>query len=200
MKKPVGCILKALAISVVSTSVHAAVIGFEGIGAHGAQFATYTEDGFTVTAGSTLWTNNRVYGAPAPFVQYYRNKEDPEIVTGLFVSADGADFTFASVDVYSSVTPIPYRVRGYQDSAILFDFFGTVPNTFGQFRTVINPGFPSLIDRLYIQLWNPYVALGGNPVGMDNITVSMVSAVPEPSALLLLGAGLAWVGWNRRRA
>jgi hypothetical protein len=104
MKKPVGCILKALAISVVSTSVHAAVIGFEGTVAHGAQFATYTEDGFTVTAGSTLWTNNRVYGAPAPVVQYYRNKADPEIVTGLFVSADGADFTFASVDVYNSLS------------------------------------------------------------------------------------------------
>ena len=160
------------------------MIGFEGIGANNTQFTTYTEDGFTVTPGSTIWFNNRVYGAPAPSVQYWRYANDPELISGLFFTAGGADFTFASVDLYSSVTPIPYFIRGYQDNQVVYSFSGTVPNTLGQFRTVFNPEAARLFDRLYIQIVNPYMAFpGNNPVGMENIVVSVASAVPEPASL-----------------
>lgn len=193
-------LLSAFALLGFTSFANAAVIGFDGIGAHGAQFTSYTEDGFTVSAGSSLWTNNRVYGAPLPFVQYVRNQSDPELVTGLFFTAGDADFTFASVDVYSSVTPIPYRIRGFQDGLVLFDLQGTVPNTFGQFRTILNPELGDVIDRLYIQLFNPFVACCSNPVGMDNIVVSLVSTVPEPGVLLLLATSMVLLaGLSKRR-
>jgi hypothetical protein len=54
-------------------------------------------------------------------------------------SAGGADFTFASVDLYSSATPIPYFIRGYQDDQVVYFLSGTVPSTFDQFRTVFKP-------------------------------------------------------------
>jgi hypothetical protein len=193
--------LTVCAFAVASGAAHAAVIGFEGVGANNAQFTTYSEDGFTVTPGSMIWFNNRVYGAPAPSVQYWRYANDPELISGLFFTAGGADFTFASVDLYSSVTPIPYFIRGYQDDQVVYSFSGTVPNTFGQFRTVFNPEAARLFDKLYIQIVNPYLAFpGNNPVGMDNIVVSVASVVPEPASLgvailaLTLCAGFARSG------
>ena len=198
MKAWISRALAVFALAVASGAAHTAVIGFESIGANNTQFTTYTEDGFTVTPGSTIWFNNRVYGAPAPSVQYWRYANDPELISGLFFTAGGADFTFASVDLYSSVTPIPYFIRGYQDSQVVYSFSGTVPNTLGQFRTVFNPEAARLFDRLYIQIINPYMAFpGNNPVGMDNVVVSAASAVPEPASLgvsilaLTLCAGFA---------
>lgn len=205
MKSWISRALAVAALAFSSAAAHAAVIGFEGIGANNTQFTTYTEDGFTVTPGSTIWFNNRVYGAPAPSVQYWRYANDPELVSGLIFTAGGADFTFASVDLYSSVTPIPYFIRGYQDNQVVFSFSGTVPNTFGQFRTVFNPEAARLFDRLYIQIVNPYLAFpGNNPVGMDNVSLSIANVVPEPTSFgvailaLTLCAGFARVGSRMR--
>lgn len=74
-----------------------------------------------------------------------------------------------------------------------------MPNTFGALRTVLNEQSGLLLDRLYIGLTNLFLALGGNPVGMDNIIVAR-SSVPEPAlpALLLVAAFL--VAGMRRRA
>jgi hypothetical protein len=196
------CLLKkmlhAAAIATVATTAQGALIGFDEIGANGTQFTTYVEDGFTVTPGSSRWINVRTYGAPAPSAQFNRNPEEPELSSGLFVTAVGADFTFSSVDLYSSMTPIPYRVLGYQDDAVVLDFSGTVPNTFGAFRTVLNDQSGLLLDRLYIRLTNPFLALGGNPVGMDNIIVAR-SSVPEPAVpALLLATALLAAGMRRR--
>jgi hypothetical protein len=205
MKSWISCALVVSVLATASGAAQAAVIGFEGIGANNTQFTTYNEDGFTVTPGSTIWFNNRVYGAPAPSVQYWRYANDPELISGIFFTAGGADFTFSSVDLYSSVTPIPYFIRGYQDDQVVFAFSGTVPNTFGQFRTVFNPETARLFDKLYIQIVNPYLAFpGNNPVGMDNIVVSVASVVPEPASLgvamlaLTLCAGFARRGSRAR--
>ncbi len=193
MHRQLWRLLAGVVLSVCAWCSHAAVIGFDDIGANGAQFSTYSEDGFNVTAGSSLWQNNRIYGHPAPFVQFWRQREDPEITTGLYFDAGGLDFTFGSVDLYSSVTPIPYRIRGYQDSVVVFDLIGTAAQTFGGFRTVYSDEASSLlIDRLYILLTNPYMAIGGNPMGMDNVSVTRAQAVPEPDTLsLLLVAAMA---------
>jgi hypothetical protein len=104
----------------------------------------------------------------------------------MFIRAeDGLDFTFSAVDLYSSVTPIPYRFIGYNEGMPIFDVSDTMPNTFGMFKTATNPEFASLIDLLYIELVNPYVEFGGNPVGFDNIVVASASVVPEPGSLAL---------------
>ena len=68
-----------------------------------------------------------------------------------------------------------------------------MPNTIGQFKTADNPYGDVAMDLLYIELVNPFVALGGNPVGFDNVVVSMVGAVPEPATsglLLIVAAGI----------
>ncbi len=197
------CLLKKLlhaaAFAGVATTAQGALIGFDDIGANGTEFTPYVEDGFTITPGSNRWINVRTYGAPAPSAQFNRNPEEPEVSSGLFITAGGADFTFSSVDLYSSVTPIPYRVLGYQGDVVVLDFSGTVPNTFGAFRTVLNEQSGLLLDRLYIRLTNPFLALGGNPVGMDNIMVAR-SSVPEPAMPALLLAAALLAASMRRRA
>jgi hypothetical protein len=189
----------------------AEVIGFDGIGDNGEPFTFYTEDGFMVfPAGGEPWINNTVYGRPAPSVIFNRHRGDPERWAGMFICAeDVSDFTFSAVDLYSSVTPIPYRFIGYNEGMPLFDFSATLPNTFGQFVTAFNAASDVLIDLLYIELVNPFNPIGDNPVGFDNVVVNLASAVPEPGTVSL--AALHWPllrrhdvalggGWTAARA
>lgn len=201
-------IKKTLAGLVMSLSIaggaNAAVIGFDGLGPHGADLFVHFEDGFVVLpAGGETWTVNTGYGAPAPFISYTRTSTQPDLSALVLVrSLDFADFSFSSVDLYSSITPIPYRFRGYRGNVDVFDFYAVTPNTFGQFRTVFSPS-SSLIDLLFIEVMNPFVACCSNPVGLDNIVVTNASAVPEPSSLapMLIAACLllAVRATNKRR-
>jgi len=135
----------ALILALGTLPAHGAVIGFDDVvGPDGTQFTPYTEDGFTVTPDNDRWIIGRGYGNPAPFVYFLREQSEGEVVSGLSVTAGGSDFTFGSavldgVDVYSSITRIPFRIRGSRDSATFFDLEGTVPNTFGNFATIVPP-------------------------------------------------------------
>jgi hypothetical protein len=71
------------------------------------------------------------------------------------------------VDLYSSVTTIPYEITGFRDAAVVFSMTGTVPNTYGNFRTVLRSAGREMIDALIITLTNPTSI--GNPMGLDNI-------------------------------
>ena len=187
-------LLAAGALATSSISAQAAAIGFDDLtGGQNDPFYFYTEDGFMVfPAGGEPWVQNVVYGKPAPSVIFHRPREAPELFAGMFVRAeDLSDFTFSAVDLYSSVTPIPYRFIGYDENVPVFDVYGTMPNTFGQFMTALNPNGDVLIDLLYIELVNPFVALGGNPVGFDNVVVSLANQVPEPGSLTLALAAFA---------
>src|SRR5512147_938193 len=125
----------------ISSGASAAAIGFDGLGPNGAPLFVHFEDGFAVApAGGEPWQITTTYGAPAPYIGYTRNPTQPDLTGLVFVrDLESADFIFSSVDLYSSITPIPYRFRGYRDNARVFDFFAIVPNTFGQFRTVYSP-------------------------------------------------------------
>lgn len=197
--------LLVCAIAAISFSAQAAVIGFDDIGENGTPFTLYTEDGFMVfPAGGADWVNNTVYGAPAPSVIFNRKRGEPEIWAGIFVRAEETlPFTFSAVDLYSSLTPIPYRFIGYKDGMPVFDVSNTMPNTFGSFKTAFNPDFASsLIDLLYIELVNPFVACCSNPVGLDNIVVTRAIEVPEPGSLplaLIAASLLLTVGSRNNR-
>lgn len=198
--------LAALALAGCLGCANAEVITFDGIGDNGEPFTFYTEDGFMVfPAGGEPWVNNTVYGKPAPSVIFSRQRGDPELWAGIFIRAeDISDFTFSAVDLYSSVTPIPYRFIGYDEGMPVFDVSATMPNTFGQFLTALNTASDVLIDLLYIELVNPFIPIGGNPVGFDNVVVSLASAVPEPStaslaALVLAGGAVLLSRGGRRR-
>lgn len=53
----------------------------------------------------------------------------------------------------------------------VFTLAGTVPNTFGQFRTVTSRDPSAVIDTLKITLTNAAAPCCANPMGVDNITL-----------------------------
>jgi len=85
------------------------------------------------------------------------------------VTAGGAAFTFTSVDLYASVIPIPYQITGLRNGAVVFALNDRLPNTFGKFMTVTNPGAASPIDTLRIVLVNAGPPCCANPMGVDNL-------------------------------
>jgi hypothetical protein len=187
--------LLTLALTLVTAApAGAGVITFTDLLA-ASPFTTYTESGFTVAATSGSWATWTSFGNPAPFIYFLRTSPEPTITAQVAVTAGALPFRFDSIDLYSSITPIPYVFTGLLNSSTVFTQAGTVPNTFGGFATVTSNGLQT-IDTLLITLSNPAtVCCAQNPVGLDNI---VVTAVPEPGALLLLGTGVAAV-WTRRR-
>jgi hypothetical protein len=174
----------------------AATITFSGL-LTPAAFTTYTEAGFTVSATSGSWEANPTFGNPAPFIWFMREADDPEISAQIEITAGGTPFTFASADLYSSITEIPFVFTGFLDQNVVFMTSGTVPHTFGNFETV-NVASAQFIDTLLITLSNPATECCPNPVGIDNIVVNTESApIPEPATLLLFSTGLALVGARR---
>jgi hypothetical protein len=181
----------ALLITVGRAS--ASTIGFSDLLTPG-PFTTYTESGFSVSAVSGSWETSTTFGNPAPFILFTRAASEPTIGAQIDVTASGAPFRFSSIDLYSSLTTIPYLVTGLRDSSLVFTLAGTVPNTFGSFATV-NSSSTQIIDTLRITLSNPATPCCSNPVGLDNI---VASPVPEPSSLILLSASLVMVEARRR--
>jgi hypothetical protein len=144
---------------------------FNGLTAGGTPVAIYSESGFSVSADPGSWVGLTTYGNPAPFIQFFAAAGTT--VTGqIQVSADrhGA-FSFKSVDLYSSTTQIPYTITGTRDDAIVFTIADRLPNTFGSFRTVVNPHGTDIIDTLTISLSNPSAPCCTNPMGLDNIAL-----------------------------
>jgi hypothetical protein len=155
----------------VSRSLPCPSIGFDGVGSHGAPFMVYASCGFTVRATTSNWTVSTSYGHPAPFIQFTSgagSTSNGEVV----VSAAGATFSFQSVDLYSSTTPIPYVITGIANSTVVFTIQGTLGNTFGNFAAVTNPDPSILVDALVIRLTNPAASCCSNPMGLDNIRVA----------------------------
>jgi hypothetical protein len=146
------------------------VISFNGLAANRAPVATYAESGFTVSTTSGTWEAITTYGNPAPFIQF--GASPGTTVRGeANVTAGGSTFTFRSVNLYSSTTPIPYTIRGLRGGRTVFTVTNTIPNTFGQFRTVVNPEATDVIDTLSIVLTNAAAPCCGNPMGFDTIVL-----------------------------
>lgn len=146
------------------------VIGFDDLQTRGGAFSTYTACGFTVTPTTSNWTVSTTYGRPAPFIQFMATA-GTTTAGEIMVTAGGAKFTFQSVDVYSSTTPIPYVITGIAVPTTVFSIQKTQGNTFGNFATVVNPQPATPIDVLLIRLTNPAAPCCSNPMGLDNIRV-----------------------------
>jgi hypothetical protein len=195
--------VSALVFVAATSSSSAAVIGFDQLpGPNNSPFTSYTEDGFRVfPAYGARWYQNTIYGSPYPSVMFNRSANEPEVLGSIGLQAVGGwDFTFSSIDLYSSVTRIPHRFIGFNNSAQMFDFSATMGNTFGTFRTAFNPFVDVAIDLLIVELVNPFISIGGNPMGVDNIVVSLANAVPEPSAVSLALLCIVLVAAARRLA
>jgi hypothetical protein len=145
-------------------------IAFTGLLANESPAGRYTESGFTVTPDSWDWIAWTIYGAPAPCIVFYA-RGGTALTRGVRVTAGASTFKFVAVDLYSSTTPIPYKITGLRRSVLVFSMTGTLPNTFGNFRTVEHPNGRDTIDVLVISLSNPAPSGGGNPMGVDNIVL-----------------------------
>jgi hypothetical protein len=150
------------------------VVTFNTFAGYGS--GSYTEGGATVTPMSGGWTFNG-YGNPGPATVfpgfgYMAGSASGEIA----VTFGGGLFTFAAVDLYSSVTPIPWEFTGYRKSAPVFTATGQQGNTFGRFVTTANPRASEPIDRLVIKLTQPNnttcATCSNNPMGLDNIVIN----------------------------
>jgi hypothetical protein len=146
-------------------------ITFGGLTGEGTAVTSYTESDVTVLVTAGGWKVGANYGNPRPFIRF--QAQGGTTVTGeIRVTAGGAAFSFKSVDLYSSTTPIPYAITGRRNSATVFVATGTLPNTFGQFRTVPSPDAAAFIDTLTIALTNAAAPCCTNPMGIDNIALA----------------------------
>jgi hypothetical protein len=145
---------------------------FNGLTARGTPVTLYSESGFSISANLGSWVAVTTYGNPVPFIQFIASAANA--VTGqIQVFADlHAAFSFKSVDLYSSTTEIPYTITGQRGAAIVFTVADTLPHTFGDFRTVVNPHGTDVIDTLTISLTNSAAPCCSNPMGLDNIVLS----------------------------
>ena len=109
--------------------------------------------------------------AKQTMVEFPSPAEAPTVTAAITVTAGGALFTFSSVDLYSSLTPIPYVFTGIRDSVAVFTATDTQPDTFGDFATVLNPYSSESIDTLVITLANPADVCCPNATGLDNISI-----------------------------
>jgi hypothetical protein len=161
--------------STSSPASTSATITFDGLTTNGSAVSTYAEAGFKVLATSGSWMAVTTNGNPAPFIQFISPAMNT--VTGAIeVTAGGGAFGFNSVDLYSSATPIPYTITGLRNSTAMFTMASTVPDTFGNFATVVNPNVAALIDTVVISLSDPCCF---NRMGVDNIVVTKFSPVWE---------------------
>jgi hypothetical protein len=146
-------------------------VAFGSLSGSGTAVTTYSESGFSLSTSAANWVVLTTYGNPAPFIEF--SAPTGSVVTGqIQVTADRQmPFSFKSVDLYSSTTPIPYVITGAMGSTVVFTLSGTVPNTFGNFRTVVNSHGTDIIDTLTIDLSNATGLAGPNPMGLDNIVL-----------------------------
>jgi hypothetical protein len=193
-----GCGGSTTSPSPDSTST-STTIGFGGLTATGAPLTTYTESGFTVSAMSADWSARTDFGTPAPFIQFWA--PGGSTVSGeIQVRGSRSPFYFKSVDLYSSTTPVPYTIKGMRNATTVFTVTDTLPNTFGNFRTVANPHSADAIDTLSIVLTNAAAACCRNPMGLDTIVLTSTPTMPSPPTMFSLsgdvsdrssGAGIA---------
>ena len=159
-------------VTIQGSPAHTAIIAFGGLSGNDSRFNTYNESGFKVSSNSGSWETMTSYGHPKPAIVFKRSADEPTTTGEVEITHGGSAFSFQSVDLYSSITPIPYTISGYRNSELVFRVSETVPNTFGKFAKVTNAQATESIDRLTISLSNPATACCWNPVGLDNIVVS----------------------------
>ncbi len=166
----VGAPSNELAVTVGPPPPGTSSVTFTGLAPAGDPFVSHAEAGYLVEPLAGPWVIG-AYGRPGPFIQFTRQAADPLTTGEVRVTADGDVFRFTSVDLYSSVTPIPYVFTGMRDGAMVFTVTGTVPNTFGNLATVPS-AFPlAWIDTLVIAVSNPASPCCNNPAGLDNIVL-----------------------------
>jgi len=154
------------------------IIRFAQAGPMGTPLPVYQEAGFTMhpTAGS--WEAGLGNGSPYGTVVQFRAVRNQTVVGQLHVADGGQLFRFASIDLYSSVTEIPFVITGRRAGATVFEQQGTVGHTSGG-RARVRSNYPvTEIDTLVIRMTNDPGACCGNPMGLTNIALNGRTSAP----------------------
>lgn len=158
-----------LAVIVGATPVHLPVVTFNALPPNGPAFITHTESGFTVDTIAGPWTSGPALISRNPDPM---NNFDSEVRV---TASGGGPFALVSARLYSSVTNIPYVLRGVLNGTTVYTETGLVPNTLGNYATVANPQAATPVDAVFITVTNPAtsscIGCPGNPVGIDDIVL-----------------------------
>jgi hypothetical protein len=158
--------------TVAPTLPSSAIIAFDNVGASRTPITVYSESGFLVSTSRGNWIAWSDYGNPRPFVEFFSSAGGDATGDIVVFSEQHRPFRFQSVDLYSSTTPIPYSITGSRNNVAVLTVVDRLPNTFGNFRTVVNPQADALIDTLVISLTNQAAPCCQNPMGLDNIVLA----------------------------
>jgi hypothetical protein len=145
-------------------------IQFGALTSNQAPVITYSEAGYVMSRSGGNWVSLTTYGNPAPFIQFATGA-NTTTVGEVTVTSGGGVFAFQSIDLYSSVTQIPYEIVGLRGRDTVLTVSGRLGNTFGNFRTVTNDRPSTLVDTLLIRLTNQVNLAGSNPMGFDNLVL-----------------------------
>jgi hypothetical protein len=151
-------------------SLTLATITFDHLlGDDGTPFTSYEENGLTIINTNRPWEVRERFGHPAPSIIFFNDDPQRDTVGEVEIVSRYESFAFRSVDLYSSVTAIPYSITGTRQTRETISLTGTVPGTYGAFATVSTSDL-TLFETLTIRLTNPRGCCR-NPMGLDNITV-----------------------------
>lgn len=155
-------------------------------GTNGAPYSGDTEGDFTVTPTDGNWFQSRAYGNAPPSI--YDGPINSPRVGSLLITDSAGLFTLTSFDFSSNNGNSTYDVQGYHGASLAYEETGNLPGSFPPgfgFQTIYDTHASVPIDGLIIVI-SP--GTGVTSVNLDNI---MVSTIPEPAGLGLLGVGLA---------
>jgi PEP-CTERM motif len=184
------------AYGISADTASATTITFNGLtGANGDPFTTYTESGFTLNPTLGAWFQGQLFGNRVPSI--FSGPAFGSPTTDAITVTDGAEFTFGGLDLAANTGNVDYTFTGTLRGASVFNVTGTELGLFGPFAFVTIPSGVSAeqIDELVVT-----TNIQGTSTNIDNIVVTPLSAVPEPTTVGLLAIGLALLGlFGRRR-
>lgn len=193
MRKRIAMVLLALGVPGAAT---AQTITFDALGgANGSFFSSYSESGFDValTSGTICVAKN--FGNPIPDLFGGPACSTAETSSTLRITRSGGGaFQFVGADFATQNGTSSYTFQGFLASLSQYSGGGTLPGN-GAFATYASGNSGTGIDELFIS----FAADGGaSSYNVDNIVLAS-TAVPEPSTVALLAAGLLGMGAVRSR-
>jgi hypothetical protein len=160
----------------------AGIVTFDGLtGSNLDPFASYTEAGFTVTAGAGDWFEGFNFGNPVPDLfagpAWGATPDTIQVTGGLFV--------FGGFDLASNGGTTGYTISGFVGGLLVLSQSGAQTATPNSFVTIPSADSGAVLDTLSIVLAPNEPS--PTSYNIDNINVT---AIPEPATLPWVAAGL----------